>query len=139
MTLLDAYALVALLRAEPPAARVRELLREESTAITSINLAETAYVLRRRYDVDRERVRSAVDTLTSSRLDVLSTGAEHGWRAADLRAEHYHRQRCPLSLADCVLLASPGSGDRIATADSHVLRVAQIEGIATVALAHSSG
>ncbi len=139
MTLLDAYALVALLRAEPPAARVRELLREESTAITSINLAETAYVLRRRYGVDHERVRSAVDTLTSSRLQILSTTPEHGWRAADLRARHYHRQRCPLSLADCVLLGSAGSHDCIATADSAVLGVAHIEGIATVALSHSSG
>ncbi len=55
-------------------------------------------------------------------------------RAAGLRARHYHRSRCRISLADAILLASVGPGDRVATADPDVLAVAKREGMAAVEL-----
>jgi hypothetical protein len=55
-------------------------------------------------------------------------------RAAELRARHYHRSRCPISLADAVLLASADRGDTVATADPDVLAVAAAEGVETLAL-----
>jgi len=55
-------------------------------------------------------------------------------RAAALRAKHYHRTSRPISLADAVLVASVGRGDRLATADPHVLAVASDEEINALAL-----
>jgi predicted nucleic acid-binding protein len=55
-------------------------------------------------------------------------------KAAEIRAKHYHRTSCPLSLADAVLIASAKQDDSIATADPHVLAVAKIEKIKPIAL-----
>lgn len=60
-------------------------------------------------------------------------------RSGSLRARYYHRGECDLSLADCILLASAGDGERIATTDPAVATVARAEGIDVVALPDSSG
>ena len=57
------------------------------------------------------------------------------WGAAELRARHYHRRRSPVSIADCVLVASAEAGDRVATKDSAVLEMACAEGVAVLELA----
>jgi predicted nucleic acid-binding protein len=135
VTLLDAYALIAFLSGEGDGHRTRELMREGKTAITTVNLAEAADVLARRYGVTTDRTRELVQTLADGPLAVLAVEERGAWRAGQLRAEHYHRSKCPLSLADCVLLASARTGDRVATADAYVLTVAAAEGIATAPLA----
>jgi rRNA-processing protein FCF1 len=61
------------------------------------------------------------------------------WRGALLRARHYHRSTSALSLADCVLVASAGPDDSIATADPAVATAARAEGIDVIALPSSSG
>ena len=68
-------------------------------------------------------------TLASVPLELV-----HARRAAPIRARHYHRASRPISLADAILVASAGPGDRIATADPDVLAVAEAEGTATIAL-----
>jgi len=52
---------------------------------------------------------------------VRTVEAHQAWRAAELRAQHYHRTKRPLSLGDCLLLASVAEGERVATSDPHVL------------------
>lgn len=60
-------------------------------------------------------------------------------RAGEIRAAHYSRRSSPLSLADCLLLASAEDDNEIATADADVLRVAEKLGIGTIPLLDSQG
>jgi predicted nucleic acid-binding protein len=126
--------LIALLIGEPTAPRVKGLIGEDRAAITAVNLAETADVLRRRYEIERHRVRAAIATLTGQNLAVIAVEESVALRAADLRAENYHRSRRPISLADCILLAAAGTKDRVATADPHLLEVAAASGITALDL-----
>lgn len=77
--------------------------------------------------------------MESAGLRVRPLERQHAWRAAEIRIEHYHRTKRPLSLGDCVLLASTADGERLATADRHVLDAAQAEGIDWIALPDSRG
>ncbi len=134
MTLLDAYALIAFLAGGPAAAHVRALLREGDAAVATANLVEVLDVLQRVRGVAIPRVTELVDPLLEGPLTALPLDVPTARRAAELRAAHYHRSSRPISLADAVLLASTGAGDRIATADPDVLAVAAAEAIATLAL-----
>jgi hypothetical protein len=64
----------------------------------------------------------------------IALDTEIARRAAEIRANHYHRSSRPISLADAVLIASAKPGDRIATADPHVLAVTREEQIEPLAL-----
>ncbi len=137
-TLIDASALIALLGAEPAAGEVQELLNH-GAAMTTLNLAEAVDRLKRRYDLEIERTRPVIEGLLTQSLTLLPLGAAQAWRAGEIRAAHYHRSRCPISLADAVLVASAPAGGRIASSDGCVLSVAASEGIATAALPDSKG
>jgi predicted nucleic acid-binding protein len=134
VTLLDAYALVAFLAGGPAAAEVRALLREGRTSVASANLAEALDVTARLYGLSVDRAMEVLDVLLDSTLGVVPLDLERARRAATLRAAHYHRSTRPISLADSILIASAGAGDRIATADPDVLAVAEAEGVPTVRL-----
>jgi len=138
--LLDAYALTALLAYDPAAGEVGGLIADGDVAVAASNLAEAADRLARIHQIEVRRTRAAVDSLQqSTRLRVRAVEPAHGWRAAELRAKHYHRTRCPLSLGDCLLLAAAGEVDRIATSDPHLLATASRESIGWIALSDSRG
>jgi PIN domain nuclease of toxin-antitoxin system len=137
-TVLDASALIALLGAEPAADEVQEMLRS-GTAMATLNLAEAIDRLKRRYDLEIERTRPVIEGLLAKSLTLLPLGPAQAWRAGEIRAAHYHRSRCPISLADAVLVASAPADGRIASSDGPLLTVAASEGIATVALPDSKG
>jgi predicted nucleic acid-binding protein len=137
-TLIDASALIALLGAEPAAGEVQEMLRG-GAAMTTLNLAEGIDRLKRRYDLEIERTRPVIEGLLAKSLVLLPLGPAQAWRAGEIRAAHYHRSRCPISLADAVLVASAPAGGRIASSDGPLLNVAASEGIATAALPDSKG
>jgi PIN domain nuclease of toxin-antitoxin system len=130
-TVLDAYGLIALLDDEPAAQDVESLLARGDVAISTVNLAEAAQRKLRLSTVTLPELRSVVDTLP---LAVIPYTETHAWRAAELRARHYERRRSEVSLADCCLVAVATAADRVATADPAVLRMAEAEGIRTVAL-----
>lgn len=134
MTLLDAYALIALLLDEPAAAEVETLVRRRDAAATTTNLIEALDVSHRVRGLPIERARATLEPLLEGAIAVIPLDRAFAERAAELRVRHYHRTSCPISLADSVLLASAGPHDRIATADPDVLRVAAAEGLETVAL-----
>jgi predicted nucleic acid-binding protein len=136
--LIDASALIALLGDEPAAGEVKEILRSGAT-MTTLNFAETIDQLERRYGLETERTRPVIEGLLDKNLKLLPLGPTQAWRAGEIRAAHYHRSRCPISLADAVLVASAPAGGRIASSDSPLLTVAASEGIATVALPDSKG
>jgi predicted nucleic acid-binding protein len=137
-TLIDASALIALLGAEPAAGEVQEMLNR-GAAMTTLNLAEAIDRLKRRYDLEIERTRPVIEGLLEKSLMLLPLGPPQAWRAGEIRAAHYHRSRCPISLADAVLVASAPAGARIASSDGPLLTVAASEGIATAALPDSQG
>lgn len=139
MIVLDAYALIALLGDEAAAAEVDDLLREGRAAISAVNFAEAIDVACRVHDLQEDELRGAVEPLLHDRLDVVPADEEHAWRAAHIRATYYDRRRSQLSLADCFLLASACTGDRVATADEPVARAARAEGLEIVALPDSDG
>jgi uncharacterized protein with PIN domain len=138
--LLDAYALIALLAEEPAANEVSRLIARERTAVAAPNLAEAADRLGRGYGISVQRTRTAVESLEQSiDLHVRAVERPHAWRAAELRVEHYHRTKRPLSLGDCLLLAMAGKDDRVATSDPYVLKTAGEEQIEWIALPSSQG
>jgi PIN domain nuclease of toxin-antitoxin system len=134
-TLLDAYALVALLEDEPAASDVERIVGSGQSAIPSINLAEVGQRILRHSAVGSQELRSVVSSLP---ISVIPLSETHAWRAADLRARHYHPRYSAVSLADCCLVAVATPADRVATADPAVLRMAVAEGIATVELPAAS-
>jgi PIN domain nuclease of toxin-antitoxin system len=137
--LLDASALIALLGNEPAATEVQAMLSDGGAAMTTVNLAETVDRLQRRYGLSSARTRPVIEGLLDEALALISLGAREAWRAAEIRASHYHRAQCPISLADAVLIASAGDGAQIASADRHVLTVAVREGIPITVLPDSRG
>jgi predicted nucleic acid-binding protein len=134
VTLLDAYALVAFLVGGPAAAPVRALLREGDAVVATANLAEALDVSQRVYGLPIDRAMEILMPLFEGSVGSVTLDLDVARRAAVIRAAHYHRSTRPISLADAILIASAGSGTRIATADPDVLAVAQAEGIATIVL-----
>ncbi len=137
-TLIDASALIALLGAEPAAVEVQEMLNH-GAAMTTLNLAEAVDRLKRRYGIEIEQTRPVIEGLLAKSLTLLPLGPQQAWRAGEIRAAHYHRTRCPISLADAVLVASAPAGGCIASSDGPLLNVAASEGVATAALPDSQG
>jgi PIN domain nuclease of toxin-antitoxin system len=138
VVLLDASALTALLRDEPAAAAVAEILRDGGASITAVNLAEAMDVVSRRAGARPTAVRSAIAALESV-LSVMPVDERLALRAGELRARHYDRSRCAVSIPDCVLLGAASDGDSVATSDSAVMTVAELEGIHTLPLPDSTG
>ena len=139
MIFLDAYCLVALAKDEPAAAEVEELLRGGETAINSVNLFEVVDFLVRRARAPEDAVRAQLSTLLGEVVRVTPVTEEQAWRGASLRARYYAPNTCEVSLADCVLLASAGEGDSVATSDPSVAAIARAEGIELAVLAYLRG
>lgn len=140
MILLDAYALVALLRGEAAGGEVEALVRTGDCAATLVNVSECVDVSCRVYGRTFEEVRDVFGRLAVSEVLVaVAPDEETAFRAGDLRQTHYAKRTCEISLADCYLIAAAGADDQIATADPAVAAVARAEGIAIVPLPDSSG
>jgi predicted nucleic acid-binding protein len=134
MIVLDAYALVAFLTGGPASGSVRALLRGGETAVAAINLAEALDVAQRVRGLPIDAAREALEPLLEDVVQVLPVDTAIAFRAAAIRARHYHRRDRPISLADAVLVAACGVGDRVATSDPDVLAVAINESVGTVEL-----
>jgi hypothetical protein len=102
--------------------------------VATANLAEALDVSARTYGIPVERTMEVLEPLLDGTLGSVPLDLDRARRAAMIRARHYHRTSRPISLADAILVASAGPGDRIATAGPDVLAVAAAEAVATVAL-----
>ena len=139
MTLLDANALFSLLLGRPAQEQVSALLREGDCAIPSPCLAEVVDGLVRTHGVDPPLLSERLGALIDEVLGVLAIDERTAWRAGELRATHYHRQSCALSLADCLLLAAAKVDDEIATSDSAVIATAKKLDLRVVPLPNARG
>jgi uncharacterized protein with PIN domain len=138
VTVFDAYAIVALLRGEAVAQEVKALLdrQDDEAVISAANVAEVIDVLVRVHRRSAVEVGERMDWLTAGGLRTAGVDEAIGRRAGALHAAHYHRTRSPLSMADCIALATAVvRDDALATADDPLLAAARAEACATVPLA----
>lgn len=136
MTVLDAYGVIALLRAEPAAAEVEATLNRGDAVLTAVGVAEVLDHLIRLAGADEEE--AALDVAQLGLLDGVVVTAQLGGAAGRLRARHYHRTRCAVSMADCIAAeAARALGEALATSDHHLLDVCHAESIASIVLPQS--
>jgi PIN domain nuclease of toxin-antitoxin system len=139
VTILDAYAVLALLKGEVAAGEVEQILRRNpDCALTLLGVSEVLDHLVRLSDADEE---DAVLDLAQLELDesppldsVLAT------RAGLLRARQYDRSARAVSLADCVAAESArAAARRLASSDPHLLDMCTDEGVGVIPLPDSRG
>lgn len=138
MIVLDAYAVLAFLKAEPAASEVRGLLRDPGASLTAFGIAEVVDHLVRIVGADEED--ASLDVVQLGLGDALVVDSSIGAAAGRLRARRYHRTKCAVSLADCVAAELARSRRQaLATSDPHLLDVCDAEGIAVEVLQGSDG
>lgn len=142
LTVLDAQAVVAALVGEPAAREVEAFLRDPTSParISATNLGEVVDILIRLHGIRNDAVIEKIQWLSIGGLVVDDVDDRIGLLAGGIRARSYHRSAIRVSLADCVALATAlVHGERLATADAHLLRAAVAEGCAVAALPDSKG
>ncbi|WP_158240308.1 PIN domain-containing protein [Mycobacterium hubeiense] len=139
MTVLDAYAVLAYFRAENAADEVAELLRKP-TILSAVNAAEVIDQLVRVFGYDGDDVHADLALLAKSGLMIEAVVPDIGLQAGRLRARHYHRERMPVSMADCVAAATALSHRLpLATSDPALARLVRAEGGQVHGLPDSDG
>ena len=107
--------------------------------MAAANLFEASERLMRLYGWTPTDTSERLGQLVGKHIRVVALDEGIAWRGAVIRARHYRRRTCELSLADCVLLASAEPDDSVATSDPAVAAVARAEEIGLIALPDSSG
>lgn len=139
MTVLDAFAVIAYLRDERCADEVEDLL-QAPTVLTAANAAEVLDQLVRVYGRDADDVHADLALLAHAGMHIAPVTVDHGLLAGRLRARHYHRKHCAISLADC-LAAAAALPEQIplATSDPALASVVRAEGGKIHPLSDSNG
>ncbi|MFN3217115.1 MAG: PIN domain-containing protein [Acidimicrobiales bacterium] len=137
--ILDAYAVVAFLRGEPAAEEVETLLvGNPGASLTVVGVAEVLDRLVRLGNADEEI--AVLDLAQLSLTEPEPLEASVAVAAGLLRARHYHRTQCAVSLADCIAAeVARATAAPVATSDPHLLDVCTTEGIAVEVLPDSQG
>ena len=105
-----------------------------------MNLAEVVDVLTRIFGSPRDDVLASIALLESGGLQVVEVDRSIGVNAGELHSRYYDRSSSPLSMSDCVALATASSlGDRLATSDEPLAKAAAAENVLTISLPDSAG
>lgn len=135
--IVDSYAVLALLRGEPAAEPVAQLLEEGGARLTGAGVAETVDHLVRLVGVSEDD--AALDVAQLG-VEVIPVDEALAIAAGILRARHYHRRDRAVSIADCMVAAAAATqGVAVVSADPHLLDLCRDEGIARVVLPDSTG
>ena len=139
MTVLDAFAVLALLKDEPAAEHVERIIRASpDAALTALGVAEVLDHLVRLVGVDEDE--AVLDIAQLGLAEPFSVSAPLATRAGLLRAHHYNRRDRAISLADCVAAeVARFAKSPLATSDPHLLDTCAAEGIKYVVLADARG
>jgi PIN domain nuclease of toxin-antitoxin system len=132
---LDASCLVALFRGEPGQHDVVAALTSEC----SMNVVNRAEVIDRlaRHGARADVISADLDTIGVEFIPLTIDVAD---AAAGLRSRHYHRANCPVSMADCVALATAlAGGASLATSDVHLAKMSVAVGCQVTEIANSAG
>jgi len=142
MTVVDTQGIVALFAGEAAAAEVEAILRGRDgiATVSAITIAEVIDVSVR---VGGERVDAMGDrisALIAGGLEVVPVDEDISRLAGALRARHWDSKRRPVSMADCIVLATAMTvGEAVATSDRPLIAAARAEGHPVVALLDSRG
>jgi predicted nucleic acid-binding protein len=136
---LDSFAVLALLKDEPAAGHVQQLVEAEAAStLTALGVSEVLDHLVRLGGVDEEE--AVLDLAQLGLASPPPVEIEVAVGAGLLRARHYHRKNRAVSLADCMAAETARSaGTQLASADPHLLAMCREEGIAVIALPDSTG
>lgn len=115
------------------------LLGRGNCAVPAPCLTEVVDKLIRKRRVGPAAVSEHLGPLIDEAIPVVPADRRIAWRAGELHAEYYDRKSSALSLADCILLATAGSDDEIATSDRAVAKTARKLGIGLIPLPDSRG
>lgn len=138
MILLDAHAVLAYLKGETASGEVRTILASRQGLLTPVGVAEVLDHLVR--IVGAEDDEAVLDLAQLGLLDPPDLDPTIAASAGLLRARHYHRSRCAVSLADCVAAETARHLDAaLATSDPHLLDMCHAEEIAVHVLPDSTG
>jgi len=108
--------------------------------ISAVNVAETLDVLVRHQAWPVDDVEEKLRWLTIGGLAVVPVDEAIALDAGRLHAEHYHRSRRPISLADCMALATARSlGMQLGTSDPHLTATADEIGLPVLRLPDARG
>lgn len=135
MVVLDASCVVGLLLGEAGQTDVVAALTQEC-AMSVLNRAEVVDRIARK-GVAAEDVAADLDTLG---IEFVALDADTADRAGKIRALHYHRTERPLSMADCVALATAlALNATLATCDAPLAAIAHANGCEVLPIANSLG
>ena len=128
MTVLDAYAIIAYLRAERSSPEVARLLRGP-TRLTAVNAAEVCDQMTRVFGGDPDAVEADLALLGHAGLALVPVSPEMAIEAGRIRARRYDREHAAISLADCIAAAAAlVARQPLATADPALANVVRAEG-----------
>ena len=114
--------------------------RDSIPMVSAASVAETMDVLVRVRNHRVEHCDAQIQLLYSGGLEVVPVDEEIGRLAGLLRARHWNRDRRPVSLADCIALATAMvNQEAIATADAALIGAARAEGHPVIVLPDSQG
>lgn len=117
----DAYAVIAYLRDEPASDQVADLLAGP-TLLAAANAAEVMDQLVRVWHHDRDEVHVALALLGRTGMKIPDAGEVVALEAGRLRAQHYDKRSCSVSMADCFAAATALAADAaLATSDPHLV------------------
>jgi len=135
---LDAYAVIAALVGERAGRDVQPLMG--TGVICAPNLAEVVDVCVRVHGNEEPRVHERIGWLISGGLEVAMLDASMALAAGALRARHYRRRGCEVSLGDCfALVLAQRRGLPLATAAPDLAAITRIESVKIIALPDSRG
>jgi uncharacterized protein with PIN domain len=134
--------MIALLLDGPAAGAVEAELRDPARRswISAINLAEIVDVTARVFGQPPDEVRAALELLEAGGLGTIPVDRDIGVEAGRLHARFYDRRTSPLSMADCVALATAMSlGEPLATSDAPLAAAAGAVSVDVLSLPNARG
>jgi PIN domain nuclease of toxin-antitoxin system len=142
MTVIDSQGVLAFFLGEPAAAEVEAILRGRDgiASVSSITMAEVIDVGVRGRSQRVEAMEDRMSALMAGGLEVVAVDEEIARLAGALRSRHWDANLRPVSMADCVILATAMRvHEPVASADRSLIAAARAEGHPVVALLDSHG
>jgi PIN domain nuclease of toxin-antitoxin system len=135
---LDAYAVIAALVGERARNEVEPLLKDG--VLAAANLAEVLDVCVRVYGNEELLVRQRINWLISGGLEIAALETPVALNAGALRATHYRRRSCEISMEDCFALAlAKHRALPLATSDPDLAAAARAAHVKLIGLPDSEG
>ena len=129
---IDALVVLAVVNDEPRSDEAAHILGGERCRISTVTVAEIVDV-GLRLGVPWDRVEDVVHEIDAG-MEVVPPDLATAARAGALRSRWHARKSSRVSLADCMIVATARAGDRIATSDSALARMARGEGLEVILL-----